>query len=74
MAIQVQCVLYASLAASLLSAFLVMLGKQWLNRYVSVDMQGSDIERSENRQQTEDLDGIAVWYVNHVLELLPLML
>ena len=31
--IQVQAILYASLAASLFSAFLAMLGKQWLNRY-----------------------------------------
>jgi len=70
--IQVQCILYASLAASLLSAFLAMLGKQWLNRYASVDMRGSAIERSQNRQRK--LDGIVVWYFDHVLESLPLML
>ena len=36
--VQVQAMLYASLAASLLSAFFAMLGKQWLNRYDSADM------------------------------------
>ena len=72
MVVQVQCILYASLAASLLSAFLAMLGKQWLNRYASIDMRGSAIERSQNRQRK--LDGIVVWYFNHVLECLPLML
>ena len=30
--IQVQAILFASLAVSLFSAFLAMLGKQWLNR------------------------------------------
>ena len=70
--IQVQCVLYASLAASLFSAFLAMLGKQWLNRYASIDMRGSAIERSQNRQRK--LDGIIAWYFDHVLESLPLML
>ena len=70
--IQVQSILYASLVASLFSAFLAMLGKQWLNRYASIDMRGSAIERSQNRQRK--LDGIVVWYFNHVLESLPLML
>jgi len=70
--IQVQCILYASLAASLLSAFLAMLGKQWLNRYASIDVRGSAIERSQNRQRK--LDGIVAWYFDHVLESLPLML
>ena len=49
-----------------------MLGKQWLNRYASIDMRGSAIERSQNRQRK--LDGIVRWYFNHVLESLPLML
>ena len=72
MAVQVQSILYASLAASLFSAFLAMLGKQWLNRYASIDMRGSAIERSQDRQRK--LDGIVRWYFNHVLESLPLML
>jgi len=64
--------LYASLAASILSAFLAMLGKQWLNRYASVNMRGSAIERSQNRQRK--LNGIVTWYFDSVMESLPLML
>ena len=70
--VNVQAILYASLTISLFSAFLAMLGKQWLNRYVSTDMRGSAIERSQNRQQK--LDGIVAWYFNSVMESLPLML
>jgi len=64
--------LYTSLAASLLSAFFAMLGKQWLNRYASTDMRGTAIERSQSRQRK--LNGIVTWYFDHVMELLPLML
>ena len=72
MIVEVQTILFASLAASLLAAFLAMLGKQWLNQYESVEMRGSAIERSRNRQRK--LDGIDSWYFNHVMESLPLML
>ena len=72
MIVQVQAVLYASLTVSLLSAFLAMLGKQWLNRYASTDLRGTAIERSQNRQRK--LDGIITWYFDHVMESLPLML
>ena len=70
--VQVQAILYTSLATSLFSAFLAMLGKQWLNKYASIDMRGSAIERSQNRQRK--LDGIVTWYFDHVMESLPLML
>ena len=70
--VQIQAILYASLAVSLLSAFLAMLGKQWLNRYVLTDMRGTTIERCQNRQRK--LDGIVAWYFDHVMEALPLML
>ena len=70
--VQVQAILFASLAASLFSAFLAMLGKQWLNRYASADLRGSVIERCRNRQRK--LDGIASWYFENVIELLPVML
>ena len=72
MIVEVQAVLFASLAASLLSALLAMLGKQWLSRYASIDVRGSAIERSQNRQRK--LDGIIGWYFDYVLESLPLML
>ena len=64
--------LFASLAASLLSAFLAVLGKQWLNRYASTEIRGTAIERSQNRQRK--LDGVTTWYFDHVMESLPLML
>ena len=70
--VDVQAILFASLTISLFSAFLAMLGKQWLNRYASTDMRGSAIERSQNRQRK--LDGIVAWYFNSVMESLPLML
>ena len=69
--VNVQTILYASLAASLLSAFLAMLGKQWLNRYASIDMRGSATERCQNRQRK--LDGIIVWYFDSVMESLPVL-
>ena len=70
--VHVQAILFTSLAASLFSAFLAMLGKQWLNRYQSTDMRGTAIERSRNRQRK--LDGINAWYFDTVMESLPLML
>jgi len=70
--IQVQAILYASLATSVFSAFLAMLGKQWLNRYALTDMRGTAVERSQDRQRK--LDGIIAWYFDHVMESLPLML
>ena len=70
--VHVQAILFTSLAASLLSAFLAMLGKQWLNRYASTDMRGSVVERSQNRQRK--LDGIIAWYFDSVMESLPVML
>ena len=70
--VQVQAILFASLAASLFSAFLAMLGKQWLNLYASTDLRGTAIERSQNRKRK--LDGIVVWYFDHVMEFLPLIL
>ena len=70
--VQVQAILYASLAASLFSAFLAMLGKQWLYRYEPVDVRGSAIDHSQNRQRK--LDGIDSWYFDHVMESLSLML
>ena len=70
--VQVQAILFASLSVSLFSAFLAMLGKQWLNRYASTDMRGTAIERSQNRQRK--LDGVITWYFDHVMESLPLML
>ena len=70
--IHTQCLLYASLFASLLAAFIAMLGKQWLNKYDSIDLRGSAIERSRDRQRK--LNGIKAWYFDQVIGSLPVML
>jgi len=70
--VHVQAILYSSLAASLLSAFLAMLGKQWLTRYAQVDMRGSVVDRSRSRQRK--MNGMATWHFDLVMEGLPLML
>lgn len=67
----VQVLLYASLGASLLAAFLAVLGKQWLNRYVR-GKGGSAIERCRDRQRKAD--GMKDWLFPVVMETLPLML
>ena len=70
--VHVQATLYSSLAASLFSAFLAMLGKQWLTRYAQVDMRGSVVDRSRYRQRK--MNGMATWHFDLVMECLPLML
>ena len=70
--VQVQAMLYASLAISFFSAFLAMLGKQWLASYDSADVRGSIVERGQNRQRK--LGGIVWWKFEYVMESLPLML
>ena len=70
--VHVQSILYSSLAASLLSAFVAMLGKQWLNRYDQVEMRRSVVDRSRHRQGK--MDGMVTWHFDLVMECLPLML
>ena len=67
----VQSLLYASLALSLLAAFLAMLGKQWVNRYLR-NHGGSAAEKSRDRQRK--LDGFKNWRFYLVIESLPVML
>ncbi|KAL0950148.1 hypothetical protein HGRIS_010144 [Hohenbuehelia grisea] len=47
-----QCILYASLSASLLAAFGAVLGKQWLSYYARVGERGSLDARCKSRQQS----------------------
>jgi len=49
-----------------------MLGKQWLNRYALVEMRGSVIDRSRDRQRK--MNGMTTWHFDLVMEFLPLML
>ena len=70
--VRVQAILYCSLSASLLAAFIAMLGKQWLNRFAQVEMSGSIADRSRNR--VRKLDGMIIWHFDFVMECLPLLL
>ena len=65
------CLMYASLLISLLAAFIAMLGKQWLNRYLR-HSGGSMIERCADRQRKRD--GLKKWPLHPLIESLPLML
>ena len=70
--VQVQCILYATLSATLLASFLAMLGKQWLNRYRQSETHGSTADRSRVRERK--LDGIETWKFHIVMESLPVIL
>ena len=63
--------LYASLLMSLLAAFVAMLGKQWLNRYLRHTGR-STIERCADRQRK--CDGLEKWPFHFFIESLPVML
>ena len=63
--------MYASLVMSLLAAFIAMLGKQWLNRYLR-NQGGSMIERCGDRQRK--CDGLKKWPFHLFVESLPVML
>jgi len=63
--------MYASLMISLLAAFVAMLGKQWLNRYLR-NSGGSMIERCGDRQRK--CDGLEKWPLHFFVEGLPVML
>ena len=69
--VTVQSLLYASLATSLFAAFIAMLGKQWVTRYLR-KQGGSAIEKSRYRQQK--LDGFKKWHFQLAIESLPVML
>ena len=62
--------LHASLLVSLLAAFIEILGKQWLSRYLH-HTGGSVIERCGDRQRK--FDGIEKWPFCTFLESLPIM-
>jgi len=66
-----QSLLYASLTTSLFAAFLAMLGKQWVNRYLR-NRGGSAADKSRDRQRK--LDGFEKWHFHLAIESLPVML
>ena len=63
--------MYASLLISLLAAFVAMLGKQWLNRYLRNEGR-SMVERCGDRQRK--FDGLQKWPFHLFIESLPMML
>ena len=67
-AVQVQAILFSSLASALLAAFLAMLGKQWLNLHV----EGSLIDRSRHRELR--MRGMITWRFKIIMECLPLVM
>ncbi|KAF9782708.1 hypothetical protein BJ322DRAFT_1072149 [Thelephora terrestris] len=67
-AVQVQSILFASLASALLAAFLAMLGKQWLNLHV----EGSIIDRSRHRELR--MRGMITWRFKLIMECLPFVM
>ena len=69
--VTVQSLLYASLATLLFAAFIAMLGKQWVNRYLR-NRGGSAADKSRDRQR--ELDGFDKWHFHLVIESLPVML
>ena len=70
--VQVQCVFYATLSATLLAAFLAMLGKQWLAQYKRNETRGSIADRSRVRERK--FIGLRAWRFHTVMESLPLIL
>ena len=70
--VQVQCVFYATPSATLLAAFLAMLGKQWLTQYKRNETRGSIADRSRVRERK--LTGLRAWRFHTVMESLPLIL
>ena len=69
--VTVTSLMYASLLVSLLAAFVAVLGKQWLNRYLR-NSGGSIIERCGDRQRR--CDGLEEWPLHFFIESLPVML
>ena len=67
-AVQVQSILFGSLASALLAAFMAMLGKQWLNLHV----QGSLIDRSRHRELK--MRGMIIWRFKDIMEYLPIVM
>ena len=69
--VTVQSLLYSSLATSLFAAFIAMLGKQWVTRYLR-KQGGSAVEKSRDRQRK--LEGFKKWHFQLAIESLPVML
>jgi len=70
--VKVQCILYATLCATIPASSLAILGKQWRNRYRQNETHGSAVDRS--RVCERKLNGIETWKFHIVMESLPVIL
>ena len=68
--VRVQCILYATVSATLLASFLAILGKQWLNRYRQNETRGPTADRSRVRERK--LSGVETSKFHIVMEALIL--
>ncbi|KAJ7643418.1 hypothetical protein DFH06DRAFT_1051695 [Mycena polygramma] len=67
-----QCLLYASLSLTLLTALLAVLGKQWLMYYSAAGERGTIEARGLERQRK--FDGLHRWKFDALLQTFPLLL
>ena len=68
----VQCLLYASIVCSLFAALGAVLGKQWLDHYMSVGERGTIEARGMERQRK--FAALEAWHFRTILEVLPILL
>ena len=68
----VQCLLYASIVCSLFAALGAVLGKQWLDHYMSVGERGTIETRGLERQRK--FAALELWHFRTILEFLPILL
>ncbi|KAJ7154529.1 hypothetical protein C8R46DRAFT_1227367 [Mycena filopes] len=66
------CLLYISLACTLLAALLAVLGKQWLMYYAAAGERGTIAARGLERQRK--FDGLRRWKFDNVMQMFPLLL
>ncbi|KDQ08154.1 hypothetical protein BOTBODRAFT_118964, partial [Botryobasidium botryosum FD-172 SS1] len=71
-AIRVNCVWFASLILSLGISVVIVLVKQWLNRYDYASASGSDRDRARLRQYR--YTGLQQWKVPQIIGALPILL
>ena len=69
--VQVQCILYLTLFATLMASYLAMVGKQWLGLYACRETDGSTT--ATGRVREEKLSQIEKWRF-HLLGYLPMIL
>ncbi|KAG2092490.1 uncharacterized protein F5147DRAFT_585905 [Suillus discolor] len=73
LAVGVQMFAYTSLSMSLLAAFGVILGKQWLGYYKS-HRYGRGSEEEQGKRRQEKFDGLITWYFDAVVQFIPVLL